>query len=64
MTTPPRSWSASIVGFALAVLAAAWALRLAATWLLAALPVLVPVAAVSVGGVAAWRWWSARPRGW
>jgi hypothetical protein len=63
MTVGPRSWTASIVGFALAVLVAGWALNRAADYLLAALPVLVPVAAVVTAGVLAWRFHN-RPRGW
>jgi len=60
----PRSWAASIVGFALAVLAACFALKLAADYLLAALPVLLPAGAgLFVAGIA-WRWWAGRQRGW
>ena len=64
MNNGPRSWAASIVGFALAVLAACLALELAAEFLLAALPVLVPVALVTTGTVALGRWWWNRPTGW
>ena len=59
----PRSWTTSIVGFALAVLVAGWALNQAATYLLAALPVLVPVAVVVTAGLLAWRFYI-RPHGW
>jgi hypothetical protein len=52
----PRSWSASIVGFALAVLAAAVALNLAAGLLRDALPVLMPVGVVALSGLGIWRW--------
>jgi hypothetical protein len=63
MTVSPRSWTASIVGFALAVLVAGCALNRAAAYLLAALPVLVPVAVVVAAGLLAWRFHH-RPRGW
>ncbi len=59
----PRSWAASIVGFALMVLAAAYALHLAADLLREALPVLVPVGLVVLIGVGIWQW-RTRPRGW
>jgi hypothetical protein len=59
----PRSWATSIVGFALAVLVAGWALDRAADYLLAALPVLVPVAVVVGAGLLAWRLFN-RPHGW
>ena len=64
MTPQPRSWAASIVGFALAVLVACAALSWAAELLLVALPVLAPTAAVVGGTVLAWRWYSRRPPGW
>lgn len=64
MSRGPRSWTASIVGFALAVLAAAVALNLAAQYLVAALPVLVPTAVVGGGAIVGWRWWSHRRDGW
>ena len=64
MNEPERVWSARIVSFAFAVLAACLALRLAAEFLLQALPVLVPVAGVTLATVAAWRWHSNRPQGW
>jgi hypothetical protein len=60
----PQSWAASILGFALAVLAACLALKLAAEFLLAALPVLVPAVIVTTGVVALGRWWWNRPTGW
>ena len=63
MNRGPRSWTASIVGFALAVLAAAYALNMAADLLRQALPVLVPVAIVVVLGIGLWQWRS-RTRGW
>ncbi len=63
MNRGPRSWTASIVGFALLVLAVCWALNLAAALLREALPVLIPVAAVTLCGLGIWRWHS-RPRGW
>lgn len=59
----PRSWTASIVSFAVTVLAVCLALKLAAEFLLDALPVLVPVAVIA-SGIYAWRWWSNRTRGW
>jgi len=59
----PRSWAASILTFALAVLAACWALNLGAELLCEALPVLVPVAGVALAGYVAWRLYN-RPRGW
>ena len=52
MNRPTQSWTASIVGFALAVLAASLALKLAAEFLLAALPVLVPVVLATAGAIA------------
>jgi hypothetical protein len=58
-----RSWAASIVGFALAVLAACAALQWAAQLLLQALPVLLPAAGVVLLGFFAWRYYN-RPRGW
>ncbi len=58
-----RSLAASIVSFALAVLAAAVALHTAADLLRAALPVLTPVGVMTLVGVVAWRWYT-RPRGW
>jgi hypothetical protein len=58
-----RSLAASIVNFALALLAASVALNLAATFLQAALPVLIPVGIVTLIGVGVWRWYN-RPRGW
>jgi hypothetical protein len=58
-----RSWAASIVGFALAVLAAAYALSLAADLLRRALPVLIPAAAMFLVGIGLWQWRS-RTRGW
>lgn len=64
MSQGPSSWTASIVGFALAVLAACLALKLAAEYLLDALPVLVPVLAVTGVAAAVGRWWWNRPRGW
>ncbi len=64
MTSPPRSWAASIVGFCFAVLAACLALKLAAEFLLDALPVLLPAAAVVVGSALTWRWWRNRSGGW
>lgn len=57
---PQRSWSASLLGFALTVLVACLALKLAAEFLLAALPVLLPTAALGLGLVAAIRWWRSR----
>jgi hypothetical protein len=42
---------------------AGWALNQAATYLLAALPVLVPVAVVVTAGLLAWRFYI-RPHGW
>ena len=64
MSNGPLSWAASIVGFALAVLAACFALKLAADFLLSALPVLLPVGAGLLVASAAWRWWSHNRRGW
>ena len=64
MNSGPRSWAASILGFALMVLAACLALKLAAEFLLAALPVLVPVVLATAGAIALGRWWWNRPTGW
>ncbi len=58
-----RSLAASIVGFALAVLAAALALDMAADLLRAALPVFIPLGIAAIVAVGAWRWLT-RPRGW
>lgn len=63
MSEPPRSWGASIVSFAFAVLAASVALQLAAGFLLEALPVLAVVAGVMVIGWCVWRYYN-RSRGW
>lgn len=51
------------MGFALAVLAAAYALNLAADLLRQALPVLIPAAVLVVIGIGLWQWRS-RSRGW
>jgi hypothetical protein len=59
----PRSWAASIMSFALAVLAASIMLQLAADYLRAALPVLVLTAGIVVLGLIAWRLYR-RPRNW
>src|SRR3954471_23541744 len=59
----PRSLASSIVSFALALLAASIALNLAATFLQAALPVLIPVGIMTLIAVGIWRWHN-RPRGW
>lgn len=64
MSQGPRSWAASIVGFALVVLAVCWALRVAADNLRAALPVLLPTAVIVASVAVAWRWWINRPHGW
>lgn len=63
MNNGRRGWTASIVSFALTVLAVSLALRLAAEWLREALPVLVPVAIVVAVGIGLWQWRS-RSRGW
>jgi hypothetical protein len=63
MRQGPRSWSVTIVEFGLAVWAACWALNRAAAYLLAALPVLVPVALVVAAGLLTWRFYSRRS-GW
>jgi hypothetical protein len=63
MSSDPRSWTAGIVGFALAVLAAGFALNWAAALLLDALPVLAPVAGALIVAWAVWRYVN-RPRGW
>ena len=60
---PRQSWAASIVGFALAVLAAAYALSVAADLLRQALPVLIPTAVLVLVGIGLWHWRS-RSRGW
>jgi hypothetical protein len=60
MSNGPRSWTASILGFGLAVWVAGWALNQAAAYLLAALPVLVPVALVVTAGLLTWRFFSRR----
>jgi hypothetical protein len=59
----PHSWAASIVGFALAVLAASVMLQLAAEYLMAALPVLLLTAALVVLGLIGWHFYR-RPRNW
>lgn len=51
------------MSFAVTVLAVCLALKLAAEFLLDALPVLVPVGLIA-SGIYAWRWWSNRTRGW
>lgn len=58
-----RSWTASIVGFALAVLAVCAALHLAADLLRPALPVLLPGAAIALLCLAIWRY-VRRPHNW
>ncbi len=63
MSSGPQSWAASILGFALAVLAACAALELAADLLRAALPVLLPAFGCIVLVGAAWHFYN-RPRGW
>lgn len=63
MSSDPRSWTAGIVGFALAVLVAGFALNWAAALLLDALPVLGAVAGVFLVGWGTWRFVN-RPRGW
>jgi hypothetical protein len=55
MNREPRSLAASIVLFAGAVLAAAWALRQAVRWLEDALPVLVPTLVIVGVGIFVWR---------
>jgi Flp pilus assembly protein TadB len=60
----PRGWTASVVSFAFTVLAVCLALKLAAEWLLDALPVLLPALVVVLIAVVVWRWWSGRSRGW
>lgn len=64
MSNGPKGWVASAMGIALMVLATCFALKLAAGYLLAALPVLVPVVVLIGISIVAWRWWSGRPRGW
>lgn len=64
MNRAPRSWAAGIVSFALAVLAACWALNWAAELIREALPVLIPVAVVALVGTIAWRWWRTQNRSW
>lgn len=64
MRPDPGDWTASIVRFAAAVLAAAIALNLAAQFLAPALPVLIPVGGGTALGIGAWRWWRHRHQGW
>ena len=59
----PRSWAASLVSFALALLAASVLLELAAEQLRAALPVLLMVAGLGVLGLIGWRLYRG-PRNW
>jgi hypothetical protein len=47
-----------------AILAASWALKLAAQYLLAALPVLVPLGLGLTVAVMVARWWWHRSHGW
>ncbi|MGY1651768.1 hypothetical protein [Geodermatophilus sp. SYSU D01119] len=63
MNTGPRSWTTSIVGFALMVLVVSAALNLAAELLREALPVLIPTAIVVLMGYGIWHW-RTRARGW
>ena len=51
------------MGAALAVLVACYCLNRAASYLLQALPVLIPVAVVILIAIGLWRWYS-RPRDW
>lgn len=60
---PRRSWTASIVGFTLAVLVAALAVHWAAELVLSVLPVLLLIVG-GVGLVLAYRWWSNRRGSW
>ncbi|SDN38670.1 hypothetical protein [Geodermatophilus sp. DSM 45219] len=62
MSKGPRSWAASITSFTFVVLAAAFALNVAAELLREALPVLVPVGVTVLVGIGLWRW--QHPRGW
>lgn len=55
-----RSWTASLLGLAFAVLAISAALQLAAELLLAALPILLPAAGFVLLGLLAWRAYSRR----
>jgi hypothetical protein len=59
----PRSWAASIMSFALAVLAASFMLQTAACYLRAALPMLLVAAALVVLGLIGWRLYRG-PRNW
>lgn len=59
-SSSPRSWMSSLLGLAFAVLAACAALQLAADLLLAALPVLLPVAGACLLGLIGWRAYSRR----
>ena len=56
MNRGPRSWAAGIVSGALAVLGACYCLYLAATFLLQALAVRIPVGLAGLIGVGIWRW--------
>jgi hypothetical protein len=58
-----RSLATSMVSLAFSVLVASVALNLAATFLQAALPVLIPVGIVTLVGIAIWRWYN-RPPSW
>ena len=59
----PRSVTANVVHFALAVLVAAVALHLAADLLRTALPVLIPLGVLMLVSLGVWRWHT-RSRGW
>ena len=63
MNRGPQSWTASILGFALVVLAVCAAFNLAAQLLREALPVLIPAGVVAIVSIGLWQWRS-RSRGW
>lgn len=60
----PRSWAASILGSALMVLAACYALNLAAHLIVAVLPILAGSLIVGVLAVLGWKLVQRRGSGW
>lgn len=62
MNQHPRSWAASLLSFALTVLAACWAINWAAELLLAVWPVLLGGACVVGGVTAGATYWRNRDR--
>lgn len=64
MTVRPNSWAARILGLALAVLVACWAINLAAQFLVAVLPILGGIAVAWILAVLGWRLMQRRQSGW